>query len=132
MDIKERFNDVFRYAFSAEAWVKSYFASIGFECDHTFVSDLCIADWLGNDSAVIDTYKKFVKEWGEDYKTFTEIVMCINLLSWFNNKLIDEGIEGREKWVDFYGDLYYTARGSFYEKFRNNEEACDWFFNCTD
>ena len=132
MKVQERFQDVFRYAYSAEGWVKGYFESVGFECDHTFVSDLCIADWFDDESAVKDTYNRIVKEWGRDYKTFTEIVMCVNLLSWFNNQLIDEGIEDRQKWCDFYGDLYYECREAFYEKYGEDDEACDWFFQCTD
>jgi hypothetical protein len=132
MKVQSYFPDVFHYAYSAEAWVKNYFKEVGFECDHTFVSDLCIADWYGEESGVIDTYNKFIKDWGSDYKVFTEIVMCVNLLSWFNEQLTRQEFEGREKWTDFYTDLYYKARDSFYDRFNDNDEACDWYFKCTD
>lgn len=132
MTIQERFKNIFSYAYSAEAWVKNYFKNVGFECGHTFVSDLCIADWFGDKEKVVETYNKLINEWGDDYKTFTEIVMCVNLLSWFNDELINENIDNREAWVEFYGDLYYESRDAFYEKYGNNVEACDWFFSCTD
>ena len=132
MKIQEKFADVFHYAYGAEAWVNNYFKSVGYKCGHTFVSDLCLIDWFGDKLRVLQTYKRLVRELGTDYKTFTEIVMCVNLLSWFNDKLIDEGFEDREEWCEFYANLYYEARELFYEKYGENDEACDWFFQCTD
>lgn len=132
MRLNEFFNDVFSYAFSAEDWVEKYFESVGYTCKYTFVSDLCIADWYGNKEEVIDTYNRIVNEWGGGYKEFTEIVMSVNMLSWFNNQLMKQGIEDRGEWIGFYTDLYHKAREAFYEKYGDDDEACDWFFECTD
>ena len=131
MKVQEYFNNVFAYAYGVEKWIKDYFKSVGFEPKYTFASDLAIADWLGKD-AVKDTYQRIKEDWIEDYRAFTEAVMEINMLSWANDQLINQGFEGREEWVTFYSDLYYQARNDFYEKYEGNEEACDYFFRTTD
>lgn len=34
--------------------------------------------------------------------------------------------------VEFYSELYYQAIDDFYNKYEDNEAACDYFFKCTD
>jgi hypothetical protein len=98
---------------------------------YTFCADFAIADWLSED-AVRDTFWKAIKSWGDDYEAFTEIVLAINLLSWANDQLVKQGIADREKWVDFYSELYYDAKDEFYMRFDGNDEATKYFFNMTD
>ena len=103
----------------------------GNKLQYTFCSDFAIADWRG-ESAVRETFKRVIKSWGTSYKAFTEIVLAINLLSWANDRLVQQGITDREKWVEFYSELYYDTKDEFYTKYDGNDEATDYFFNMTD
>ena len=132
MKVQEYFNDEFSYAYSIEAWIEKYFKSVNFELEYTFASDLAIVDWFGNKEEVKESYNSIKNSWIDDYKAFTEVVMCVNMLSWANDQLLKHSFDDREEWVDFYSDLYYQARDDFYSKYENNEEACNYFFKCTD
>ena len=130
--VHNSFKNVFTYAAGIEKWCKDFYKEMGDkELEYTFPADFAIADWYGED-AVRNTFKKVIKSWGDDYKAFTEIVLSINLLSWANDQLVKQGMTDREKWVDFYTDLYYDAQDKFYAKCGGNDEACDYFFEMTD
>jgi hypothetical protein len=58
--------------------------------------------------------------------------MSLNVLSWANDQLAKQGIEGREKYIELYSELWFKAKDDFYKKYGKNEEACDYFFNMTD
>ena len=132
MKVQEYFNDVFNYAYGVEEWIKKYFKSVNYEIEYTFASDLALVDWYGKQEDVKETYQRIKNNWIDDYKAFTEAVMCINMLSWANDQLIKQGFDDREEWVEFYSELYYQARDDFYNKYENNEESCDYFFKTTD
>ena len=132
MVIQDYFDNVFSYAFGVEKWIKDYFNEVGFNSEYTFASDLAMVDWYEDKDEVKKTYNTIKNNWITSYKAFTEVVMCINLLSWANDKLKQQGFDDRDKWVDFYSELYYKARDDFYEKWGDNDEACSYFFTCTD
>ena len=130
--IYNSFKNQFTYAAGIEKWCKDFYDSAGGnELQYTFCADFAIADWIGED-AVKETFKRVIKSWGYDYKAFTEIVLSINLLSWANDQLVKQGMTDREKWVEFYADLYYDAKDEFYAKYDNDDEATEYFFNMTD
>ena len=130
--IYNSFKNQFTYAAGIEKWCKDFYdGASGNELDYTFCADFAIADWIGED-AVKETFKRVIKSWGNDYKAFTEIVLSINLLSWANDQLVKQGMTDREKWVEFYTDLYYDAKDEFYAKYDNDDEATEYFFNMTD
>ena len=131
MKFGEFFKNVLTYSASAENWVHNYFKSVGFKPEYTFVRDFATADWFGKDH-VLETYHRIKTEWLSDYKTFTEVVMAVNMLAWFNDQLDQQEIEREGNWAGFYSDLYLNARCDFYKKWEGNEEACDYFFNTTD
>ena len=133
MKLNEFFTDVFTYGAGMHAWVQKYFTSIsGYKLKYTFVQDFAIADWCSGKKGIRDTYNKLLKEYGKDYKAFTELVMSINMLSWGNDQLTKQGIEGRDEYGMYYSDLYYESRDKFYDTFKGNTEACDYFFEMTD
>ena len=130
--IYNSFKNQFTYAAGIEKWCKDFYDSAsGNELQYTFCADFAIADCIGED-AVKETFKRVIKSWGYDYKAFTEIVLSINLLSWANDQLVKQGMTDREKWVEFYTDLYYDAKDEFYTKYDGNDEATDYFFEMTD
>lgn len=129
MKVQQRFTNVFSYAAGLEKWVNDNLP-LG-PLKYTFVSDFAIADWFGKKD-VEDTYKRVKNEWLSDYKAFTEVVIALNMLSWANCALKDQGIDDRLPFIRLYADLYYQARHDFYDKYDGNTEATDYFFNMTD
>ena len=53
----------------------------GYETFTTFYGDLTIAESFG-ESAVIDTFERVLRDWGKNYKYFTEFVLCLNHKIW--------------------------------------------------
>lgn len=134
MTVQEYFKDRFTYARGLQEWINKYFESVGFKPEYSFASDLAIADWMeGIDpNGVKETYNAIKSGFIDDYKAFTEAVMHINMLSWANDRLSRQGIKDREKWTEFYADLYMTARDDFYDRWEGDKEACSYYFQTTD
>lgn len=129
MRVQEKFKNVFTYAYGVENWVnKQLFKG---PLQYTFVSDFAIADWMGEEE-VNDTYRRVREGWLNDYVAFTEVVIALNMLSWANHALKEQGFDGRDKFIALYSDLYYKAREDFYGKYEGNDEATDYFFEMTD
>lgn len=131
MTPQEYFKDAVSYAASAERTIRGYFESLGYHCEYTFVQDLILAEWFGLDK-VRETYETFKREWLGDYKAWTEVVMSLNLLIWFHDGLIENGIEENADAEELYDELYFKSKDDFYDKYTGNEEACNYFFQCTD
>ena len=120
------------FASVAESWVYSYFEQVGFRHKYSFVFKLAESERDGKESDVRKAYENLLEKHGNDFKAFTEIVMCVNLMAWFHAQLEREGVPEAEKWGVFYSDLYDDANERFYQRFEGNEEACDYYFECTD
>lgn len=120
--------NVFQKAALAEKAFENYFENIGsgYQRITTFYSDLTIAEEVSGAEGVKDTYRRVVKSWINDYKYFTEFVMCLNLKSW------EHHANGKEDLGQIYSDLYYEARDKFYEHYEGNDEATSYFFKTTD
>lgn len=129
MRVQEKFQNVFSYAYGVEKWANKQLPNGPLQ--YTFVSDFAIADWYGEES-VKDTYRRVKKSWINDYKAFTEVVIALNMLSWANHNLVENGFEDRERFVALYSDLYYVAEDDFYEKFTGDDEAIEYFYEMTD
>ena len=77
------------YPASAEQWWRNMLASItDYEPKTTFFSDLSIAECFGDD-AIIQTYNKVIREWGNNIIYITEFTMCLNHKIWQLHK-VDE------------------------------------------
>jgi hypothetical protein len=132
MKVNEFFKNVFSYANGIEQWCKNFLMQTsGTKLTYTFTHDFAIADWYGEKS-VRESYNRIKKSWISDYKAFTEVAMSLNVLSWANDQLAKQGIEGREKYIELYSELWFKAKDDFYKKYGKNEEACDYFFNMTN
>ncbi len=129
MRLQENFRNVLTYAAGVENWVNQHLP-LG-PLQYTFAADFAIADWCGKDD-VLDTYKRVKDEWLSDYKAFTEVVIALNMLSWANAALKNQGFDGREEFIELYASLYHQAVRDFYDKYDGNTEACDYFFEMTD
>ncbi len=89
----------------------------------TFWQDFRIADAFGI-SAVKDTYKRAFKEWKDDYRYLTDLVMVLNHSCWFWYE------RGNEELSKLYSDLFYETQDYAYENLKGEE--LDYFFRITD
>ena len=129
---------IFEYAFKTEQiFFKNVLAENGYECFTTFYSDLTLAECAEGKKGVEDTIKNVIRNWLGDYKYFTEFIMAINMKSWemaYRQKknMPAPHKENPEELGKFYAEQYYALKDKFYEHYKGNEEACDYFFNTTD
>lgn len=95
----------------------------GYETITTFWQDFTIADMFGI-NAVKDTYKKAMKEWKDNYKYLTELVMILNWKIWQHYE------KGHEQLAEVYNDLWMEANEYAVENLKGDELI--YFYNTTD
>lgn len=94
----------------------------GYKQITTFFQDFSIADIFGI-PAIMDTYKRAFKDWKDDYKYLTELVMVLNWKSW-------EWEKKNETISSVYVDLYERAKK--YALTHLKGEELTYFFRTTD
>ena len=133
MEILDYFKNANSYSQGVEEWCrKLYYEMTGNKLSYTFVSDMALEDITGDTSKVDWIYNKIKNEWLSDYKAFTEVCISINLLAWANDRLEQQGFDGRSIFTEYYSELYYKARDTFYDYYKNDAEKKDYFFSMTD
>ena len=88
----------------------------------TYYTDFSIAEKWGN-NAIKDTYKQAMKNWKEDYKYLTEIVMVLNWKMW-------EHSENNIELSRLYQKLWEEAR-DYAEKHLKGDEL-SYYYRTTD
>lgn len=131
MKVQQKFRNVSSYASGVQQWCNNAYAESGLDLKYTFAQDFAIADWFGVKN-VRETYARVKKEWLDDYRAFTEVAIALNLLAWANNQLKRQGIDGRDEFIMLYSEMYHEATDDFYERYREDENAKDYFFEMTD
>ena len=125
-------------AFEKEMATRATFWGRDYKRRTTFANDFAIAECFGDD-AILDTYKRAVRGWIGNYKYMTELVMVLNARCWFWYECDRAELELSR----LYTDLYYQARDAFDEFYSEKEgdtdeqkaqkeEACRYYFECTD
>ena len=122
------FGNIFKYAAAMEQMCQNAYPE---KFEYTFCSDFAIGDWFGT-AAVIDTYNRVKANWLCNYRSWTEVVIALNLLAWTNHFLKQQGFADRDKFIELYSNLYDKAVDEFYKTFNNNEEAKYYFYKKTD
>lgn len=124
MEFIKKFKDVFAYAAYEEAnWKKNLEGMTDYQPFTTFYSDLSIGEWYGM-KGIKDTFKNVVKQWGKNYKYFTEFVLCLNHKSW------EMYSRNNEEWCELYTNLYYKATEIAEKNFKGDELS--YFYNIMD
>ena len=80
--------NVLQKAALAQANWEAFMKEMGHETHTTFYSDFTVADLVGGEKAVRDTYKRARIEatgWEPDIKYLTELVMVLNHKCWEHN-----------------------------------------------
>lgn len=89
----------------------------------TFQSDFTIAEKFG-EKAIEDTYRRAFKEWKDNYKYLTELVIVLNHKCW------DHYHKGNQKLSALYEDLYYKTHDYALDHLKGEE--FDYYWKKTD
>ena len=94
----------------------------GYKQITTFFQDFSIADNFGAE-AIKDTYRRAFKEWKEDYKYLTELVMVLNWKMWQWSEINEE-----------YGKLYALLweKADIYACSNLKGDELSYFYRTTD
>lgn len=118
--------NIFEYAARCEANFENYLLNAsGYKRKTTFYSDLSIAEVYGK-KAIMDTYRRVMKEWLGNIEYITEFVMAINLKSWEH---YDRGDMELSK---LYSELYHKAYDKVAEHYKNDHKATEYIFKLLD
>lgn len=60
------------------AFQKGMESDTGYECQTTFFDDLTIAEMCWWEKAIINTYKRVMRNWKDDLHFITEFIMMLN------------------------------------------------------
>lgn len=93
-----------------------------YECMTTFWNDFSIADMFGV-NAIKDTFDRAFKEWKNNYKYLTELVMVLNHKIW-------QWYERNEVIAEAYNELWKKADTYACENLHGEEAR--YFFDVTD
>ena len=100
------------------------FRETGYVEKTTFGMDFDIADAFG-EQAIKNTYERALKEWKNNYKFFTELVMVLNYKCW------QWYYRGNQTISKLYADLYYKAdeyaNKMLYKLYGRNTGAVEFF-----
>lgn len=98
------------------------FNQTGYECFTTFFEDFTIAEKFGID-AVKDTYNRAFKEWKDNYKYLTELVMILNWKIW-------QYYEKNDELATLYNSLWEKTDAYACEHLKGEELS--YFYRTTD
>lgn len=94
----------------------------GYELQTTFWNDFSIADLFGL-KAIQDTFNRAFKEWKDDYKFLTELVLVLNHKIW-------QHYEKRPEFAALYNSLWEQADQYAVENLKGEEFS--YFYDVTD
>lgn len=96
----------------------------GYDCITTFWDDFCIAEKFGGISGVKDTFRRAFKEWKDNYKYLTELVIVLNRRCWMLHN------RGMNELSSVYLNLYEKAHD--YALNNLEGEEFDYYHQLTD
>ena len=102
-------------------------------------------DKVGEDKAPTKSIRKELKEKANeiyqkiknDYMAYTELVIALNHKCWdwyrIANATVDKKDEARKRAISKnYADLYYLYENQFFEDYKDNKKALQYFVEVTD
>ena len=96
----------------------------GYDCITTFWDDFCIDEKFGGISGVKDTFRRAFKEWKDNYKYLTELVIVLNHRCWMLHN------RGMNELSSVYLNLYEKAHD--YALNNLEGEEFDYYHQLTD
>ena len=123
MDKKQAQTNILEYAQREQAgFSKAIREFSGYETFTTFWGDLTIAEVYGEE-AVKETFERVTKDWGQNYKHYTEFVLCLNHKIWRYYK-------SNESLARVYDTLW--RRGDDFARDTFKGEALEYYWRVTD
>lgn len=116
--------NVFQAAMMSENYFEKVMEDSGYERFTTFSSDLTIAELMGGEKAIKETFNRVVKDWKDDVKYFTEFTMALNIKAWELHE------RGNDTLTNVYSQLYYNAREFALDTFKGDDLS--YFLRTTD
>lgn len=101
---------------------KEFMTEAGYESKTTFWSDFSIADQFGL-TAIQDTFNRAFKEWKEDYKFLTELILVLNHKIW-------QYYEIKPEIAALYNSLWEQADRYALENLKGDE--LNYYYEVTD
>lgn len=108
---------------SQQTWSASVQSQSGYKAITTFWLDFSIADRFGA-KAVKDTFNHAFKEWREDYKYLTELVLVLNHKIWQHYQAGDQQL------AKVYDEIWRKADNWAYKRLKG--EAAQYYFQTLD
>lgn len=123
MDKKQAETNLLEYAQREQAgFSRGILEMCGYKTFTTFWGDLTIAEVYG-EQAVRETFERVTKDWGQNYKYYTEFVLCLNHKIWRYYK-------ENEPLARVYDELW--RRGDDFARDTFKGEALDYYWEVTD
>lgn len=104
--------------------IPSVWVETGYKPLTTLWNDFSIADAFGL-QAIKETYTSGLDYAKNDYKNMTELVLVLNHKCWQHYE------KDNDKSM-LYSDLYYAAQDAFFDLYRDNQDACEYYYRTTD
>lgn len=118
--------NVFEYSDREEMAFKSMMNECGLEPKTTFFSDLSIAEFIGGEKGIRDTYKRVLKEWMDNVEFITEFLLSLNWKCW---EWYDRG---KDDYMRLYKDLYETASDKVFLHYEGDNEKTAYILRMLD
>lgn len=123
MDEKQAKGNILQYAYAEqEGFSRGILEMSGYKTFTTFWADLTIAEVYGEE-AVRETFERVTRDWGSNYKYYTEFVLCLNHKIWRH-------YERNESLARVYDTLW--RRGDDYARDHYTGEAIEYYWRVTD
>ena len=96
----------------------------------TFHKDFRIAEAFGKE-AVLDTYRRAMAEWKDDYRYLTDLVLTLNerCWGWYDEYRKNHGVMEGEL-TEVYRELFYEAQAYALDNLKGQEFR--YFYSLTD
>ena len=105
-------------------------AEIGYKPQTTFWRDFSIADRFGPE-AVMDTYRRVVREWREDVEYMAELALVLNHKGWAYYRAAEQpGNEELSTLADIYFSMYRAVDGYCLDNFSGDD--AEYYASVTD
>lgn len=101
-----------------------YFKELGYKPRTTLFNDFWIANAFGK-SAIIDTYNRAFNCLKDNYVYMTEMVLVLNHCIWLL-------YEKNETLARVYNDLWQKLDNWYFEYYKGNEDAIQYYLRTTD
>lgn len=126
--------NVLAYMAAEQAAWDSFTEDMGYNRITTFYGDLSVAECFGLNN-IRESYNSIMKEWLGNVEYITEFIMCLNHKIWEfyeGKQLLNCGLEKSKSIAQLYDELWNDAVQKFFERYKDDEDAKEYYYRVTD